>query len=225
MFKYETHLHTAETSKCARSTGAEMARFFASRGYAGIFVTDHFFNGNTTVPQELPWEEKVTRFLCGYEEAAAEGKKLGLDVFFAWEYSLGWAHFLTYGLGADWLYAHPDLLQWDMGRYIAEVHDAGGYLIHAHPWRITDNPVMRMIPHGIDGVEIVNAGRSDAENIAAADFARSFGHPVTAGSDIHKVHAKRMAGVYTETRLTGGADYARAVMERKVQIFKDLPAL
>lgn len=225
MYKYETHLHTAETSKCGKSGGAEMARHFAGLGYAGIFVTDHFFNGNTTVPSELPWPERVALFHRGYEAAAEEGAKLGLDVFFAWEYSLGWAHFLTYGLDADWLLAHPDLLEWDMGRYIAEVHEAGGYLIHAHPWRITGNPVMRMIPHGIDGVEIVNANRSDGENLPAADFARSFGHPVTAGSDIHSVKQKRLAGVYTESRLTGGADYARAVMERKVQIFTDLPVL
>ena len=41
-YKYETHLHTSEVSKCARSTGAEMARAFNKAGYAGIFVTDHF---------------------------------------------------------------------------------------------------------------------------------------------------------------------------------------
>ena len=171
------------------------------------------------------YHRSVRAALGGERDSVLGFKALGLDVFFAWEYSLGWAHFLTYGLDADWLLAHPDLLEWDMGRYIAEVHEAGGYLFHAHPWRVTGNPVMRMIPHGIDGVEIINANRSDGENLPAADFARSFGHPVTAGSDIHSVKQKRLAGVYTESRLTGGTDYARAVLERKVQIFTDLPVL
>ena len=59
MYKYETPLHTAETSKCGKSGGAEMARHFAGLGYTGIFVTDHFFNGNTTVPgsDERYWRE------------------------------------------------------------------------------------------------------------------------------------------------------------------------
>ena len=75
MFKYETHLHTSETSRCGKSSGAEHVRQFAEHGYAGIFVTDHFFNGNTTVPAELPWEERVALFLRGYEAAAEEGAR------------------------------------------------------------------------------------------------------------------------------------------------------
>jgi len=225
MFKYETHLHTAETSRCGKSSGAEMARRFAALGYTGIFVTDHFFNGNCAVPPELPWAEKVTLFLRGYESAAEEGAKLGLDVFFAWEYSFGWAHLLTYGLGADWLLAHPDLLEWSVGDYIDRVHEAGGTIIHAHPWRTTGNPVMRLLPEKTDAVEIINANRPPEQNRQAADYARSFGFPVTAGSDIHEDSSSRRAGVFTDHRLTGGADYARAVLERKVKIFSEQPVL
>lgn len=224
MYKYETHLHTAETSKCGKSGGAEMARHFAGLGYTGIFVTDHFFNGNTTVPSELPWPERVALFHRGYEAAAEEGAKLGLDVFFAWEYSLGWAHFLTYGLGADWLFANPDLLEWQVGRYIDEVHEAGGFVVHAHPFRVTGNPVMRMIPHGVDAVEIVNAGNSADDNRLAAAYAASLSLPVTAGSDIHRVGAARRAGVLTDRRLTDGRDYMQAVLAREVRVFADIPA-
>ena len=34
MFKYETHLHTCETSRCGKSSGAEHVRHFADLGYA-----------------------------------------------------------------------------------------------------------------------------------------------------------------------------------------------
>ena len=225
MFKYETHLHTSETSKCGKSSGAEMARHFAALGYTGIFVTDHFFNGNTTVPADLPWEERVKLFLRGYEAAAEEGEKCGLDVFFAWEYSCGWAHFLTYGLGADWLLAHPDLLQWSAGDYFDRVHEAGGIIVHAHPWRLTDNPLMRMFPEKTDAVEVINAGRAPEQNRQAADYARSFGFAVTAGSDIHATKTPRRAGVLTDHRLKDGADFAKAVLERKVKIFAEQPVL
>ena len=224
MFKYETHLHTAETSKCARSGGAEMARHFASLGYAGIFVTDHFFNGNTTVARELPWEERVRRFLVGWEEAKAAGEPLGLDVFFAWEYSYGWAHFLTYGLPPAWLYAHPDVLDWPVAQYLETVRRDGGYIVHAHPMRKTGNPVMPVIPALTDAVEIVNGGRSDEENERGAAYARAFSLPVTAGSDIHVTAAARHAGVLSEERFTDGAAYARAVIGGRVTLFCDAPA-
>ena len=37
-YKYETHMHTAEASACATSTGAEMARAHKEAGYTGIFI-------------------------------------------------------------------------------------------------------------------------------------------------------------------------------------------
>jgi hypothetical protein len=48
-FKYETHLHTSEASACGSSHGAEYISVYKKLGYDGIFVTDHFFGGNTAV--------------------------------------------------------------------------------------------------------------------------------------------------------------------------------
>ena len=68
-YLYETHLHTAQASACGRSSGAEHVRYYQSLGYTGIFVTDHFFGGNTCVPRDLPWEERIDLFCRGYEDA------------------------------------------------------------------------------------------------------------------------------------------------------------
>ena len=87
-YRYETHMHTCEGSACASASGAEMARAHRENGYTGIFVTDHFFNGNTAVPRELPWRERVERFCLGYEHARKEGERIGLDVFFGFEYAV-----------------------------------------------------------------------------------------------------------------------------------------
>lgn len=81
LYLYETHLHTTAASACARSSGAEYISFYKSLGYAGIIVTDHFFNGNCSIPDNLPWEERVNLFCRGYEEAKAEGDRQGLQVF------------------------------------------------------------------------------------------------------------------------------------------------
>ena len=108
-YRYETHLHTAEGSKCATASGAEMARAHREKGYTGIFVTDHFFNGNTAVPRDLPWRERVELFCRGYENAREEGAKIGLDVFFGFEYGYQGADFLVYNLNKQWLLAHEDI--------------------------------------------------------------------------------------------------------------------
>ena len=50
-YKYETHLHTSEVSKCAYNTGAEMVRAYKKAGYTGIFVTDHFLTEIALFPE------------------------------------------------------------------------------------------------------------------------------------------------------------------------------
>ena len=75
-FKYETHLHTSEASACGSSQGAEYISVYKKLGYDGIFVTDHFFGGNTAVSFELDWHTRVELYCKGYENALAEAKRL-----------------------------------------------------------------------------------------------------------------------------------------------------
>ncbi len=219
-FKYETHCHTSETSACGKSTGAELAAYFHALGYTGVFVTDHFLNGNTTVTDDLPWHERVTLFSRGYEMMAEQGARLGLDVFFAWEYSYGWAHFMTYGLSRDWLHAYPDMLEWDVLEYFDRVRADGGTIVHAHPFR-EKVEIIQLIPGKVDAIEVVNPGRPDDANQHALDFALSFGLPQTAGSDIHSVRSKRLCGIATYQRLSGGRDYADAIISGKASLFDE----
>ena len=48
MYKYETHLHTYPVSKCARSTVRENLELYKEFGYDGVFITNHFLDGNIT---------------------------------------------------------------------------------------------------------------------------------------------------------------------------------
>jgi len=218
--KYETHLHTAETSKCALSSGPEFARFFKARGYSGIFVTDHFLNGNTTVPQNLPWPQRIDLFCRGYDAAAREGAAVGLDVFFAWEYSYGWAHFLTYGLDKQWLLDHPDLLDWHVLDYFDRVHADGGFIVHAHPFR-ENVDLVHLVPNKTDAVETINPNRPDLANYQAQQFAAAFNLPQTAGSDIHATNQSRLAGITTTHRLTHARDYLPALISGQATPFDE----
>ena len=55
MYLYETHLHTSEGSACGEVPGAAYIDFMKNRGFTGMIVTDHFFNGNCAVDRSLPW--------------------------------------------------------------------------------------------------------------------------------------------------------------------------
>jgi len=209
-YKYETHLHTSETSKCGKSSGADFVLHFKGLGYTGIFITDHFLNGNITVPADLPWQDRIELFCRGHDAAAQKGRAVGLDVFFAWEYSYDWAHFLTYGLGRDWLLANPDLLSWDLLRYFERVHADGGAIVHAHPFR-EKVEIVQLVPGLVDAVEVHNGGRGDECNRHALDYANSFGLPKVAGSDIHSIKQKRLCGMSFPRRLKDARDYMAGV--------------
>lgn len=217
MYKYETHLHTCEASKCAVSSGAEMAELYKSEGYAGIFVTDHFFNGNTAIPQNLPWAQRVELFCTGYEHAKERGDEIGLQVFFGWEYCDRAIEFLTYGLDKGFLLANPDLAVLDIHEYFGRVHAAGGFISHAHPFRERFYiPEQRFYPDEVDAVEAVNIGNGNPLfDLRAAEYAAKNNLPCTAGTDIHFVGDFAGGGMGFEERLENPADFAKSVRERR----------
>lgn len=220
-YLYETHLHTAESSACARIGGAGMARACKEYGYTGIFVTDHNWGGNTAVDRSLLWEEWVDRFEQGYVHAAEEGERIGLDVFYGYEAGYDGTEFLVYGVDAAWMKAHPQIRTATVEEQYELIHGAGGLVIHAHPFREAGYiPDIRLYPQWVDGVEGVNAThsntRSTAHNDPAFDrravaYAKKHGLPMTAGSDIHTT-ALFGGGVAFRRKLLSAQDYAQAVL-------------
>jgi hypothetical protein len=187
LYLYETHLHTSEASACSYVTGAEQARKYKEAGYTGIIVTDHFFTGNTAIPHNLPWEERVNLFCKGYENAKKEGDKIGLSVFFGWESNFITTEFLIYGLDPDWMRNHPEMLYWSVEEQYYYIHKAGGYVVHAHPFR--DRAYIekiRLFPEHIDAVEVYNVGNRSAEcDRKAVEYAKKHNLPAFAGTDSH----------------------------------------
>lgn len=223
-YKYETHLHTAEGSGCASAPGVEMARAHKENGYTGIFVTDHFFNGNTTVPRELPWRDKVELFCKGYENALEEGKKIGLEVFFGFEYCYQGMDFLVYNLDKQWLLDHEDIDKMPPRKVFAEMHQGGGFIIHAHPFRDWDYiDHIQLFPKDVDGVEIVNGGQLKHPEMdkRAALYAGMYDLPVTAGSDSHHLSDLFRSGIETEEPIRHPLDYLRLIREEKLKLLGD----
>lgn len=209
-YKYETHMHTSEGSACGKFTGAEMARAYKEAGYTGIFVTDHFFNGSCAVDSRLLWEEKVELFCRGYENAKAEGDRIGLDVFFGFEYGVEGADFLIYNLDKEWLLKHKDVDKWEPRMAFRAMHRAGGFIVHAHPFRERDyiNHI-HLFPRDVDGVEVINGGQLSEPwmNERAEIYAMMYELPKTSGSDAHHADSLRECGIQVERRFKTPLDY------------------
>lgn len=222
MYKYETHMHTREASACSDSSGAEMAEKYRAEGYTGIIVTDHFFNGNTSVPRGLPWKERIELYCMGYENAKRRGDEIGLDVFFGFEYGDGGSDYLVYGLDKQWLMKNDHILDIGLTGFLEYARSCGGFIVQAHPFREYD--YIRSTTHAprfTDAVETVNASHIRAGhpefNDRAKLYAEWYGLPATGGSDSHNTSGRWFGGgVMSETRFASVTDYARAVAERKV---------
>lgn len=208
-YLYETHLHTSEGSACGKVRGAAYIDHMISRGYDGMIVTDHFFNGNCAIIDDLPWDAKVARYMEGYRNALAAAEGRDFDVLFGVEFNFEGDEYLLYGVDERWLLENEDIM-WQTRREVyRRVHSAGAVMVHAHPYRerfyLSD---IKLTPGICDGIEVYNAANADNQNALAYRYATELGLPMTAGSDIHYYHDKPMGGVLLPQRIGSASEYA-----------------
>lgn len=219
-YLYETHLHTSEASACAVSSGEEMARVCRHAGYTGIIVTDHSWHGNHCIDNRLPWAEWVRSFTQGYRAAKRWGDQNNLDVFFGYESCYQGTEFLVYGVNEDWLIDHPEIKEAAISEQYQWIHEAGGMVIHAHPFREEPYiPEIRLFPQYVDGVEGVNATHSSPLSQSHNDplfdtkaiaYGREHHLRLTAGSDVHSTNIFG-GGVAFKRKLHDIADYCDVI--------------
>lgn len=221
LYKYETHLHTIEASACSVRSATEHVRVYKEAGYAGIIVTDHFFNGNTCVPRNLPWKERIDLFCRGYENAKEAGEKIGLSVFFGWESGYQGTDFLIYGLDKEWLKEHPEMLSWTEEEQYKQVHEDGGFVVHAHPFRVRPYiKEIRLFPKYVDAVEVLNIGnRNQGFDRQALLYAKKHKLPVTAGTDAHGDEPVK-SGVIFKHKLESIEDYIAGIRAGECELIR-----
>lgn len=189
MYKYELHMHTSEGSACARNTGAEMVNFYIDMGYSGMVVTDHFYRGNTAPSREQPWREFIEAYAAGYRSAKKAAEERDFDVLFGIEVrGKGSDEYLVYGLSPEWYADHPELRDSIGPDFLAIVRGAGGFVIHAHPFRERAymlKQTIRLYPDYVDAVEVRNCGNPYEIDRRALEYARELELPMTGGSDRH----------------------------------------
>ena len=78
MFRYETHLHTSPVSRCAKATVRESLEFYKTLGYDGVFITNHFIDGNINVDRSLPYRDRIEFFYSDAEEGERLADGIGM---------------------------------------------------------------------------------------------------------------------------------------------------
>ena len=221
MYRYETHLHTVPVSKCARANVRDTMEFYKSIGYDGIFITNHFIDGNINVDRSLPYEDRINFYFSDYEEAKRLESEIGIRIFLGVEVSYAGTDFLVYGLDKEWFLSHPDLEKLTKKQQLALYMENGALVIHAHPFRESGHiDHIRLFPRSVQGIEIINANRTDFENEMAKQYADNYGFFYFAGSDNHVGGAqKKFAGMESETPIIDEYDFIERVRESKMQIF------
>ena len=208
--------HTSTKLTCTPAS-AEHVRFYKDQGYQGIFITDHFFRGNTAIPRFGDWRDRIDAFCAGFEDAWNEGQRIGLDVFFGWEENHQGDEYLIYGLDKQFMLDHPEMERWTRREQYEAVHAAGGCVIQAHPFRMRDYlSAIRVCERYADGVEAGNAGNPPVQDAYTMRYARHKGLYVTAGSDNHRSREEStLFGVALEEKLTSAQDWVQHVLQRK----------
>ena len=221
VFRYETHLHTKPASRCARVTVREQLQYYKSLGYDGVFITNHFIDGNTDIANLPTYEAQIEAYFSDYEEGLEIGRELGISVFCGVEMSYGGTDFLIYGLDRAWYLAHPEIQQMKKSEELALLAECGALIVQAHPFReahYIDH--IRLFPRHVHGVEVINACRTEFENRMAELYAKEYDLIPFAGSDNHiGAQQTHLAGMCAPTPIVDEADFVARVKARQMEIF------
>lgn len=221
MYKYETHLHTYPVSKCGKVGVRENLEFYKSLDYDGVFITNHFLDGNINIDKDVPYEEKIKFYFSDYEEALSLADEIGIKVFLGAELSYKGTDFLVYGLDKEWFLSHPEIMDMPKSTELPFLMKNGALVIQAHPFReaaYIDH--IRLFPRSVHGVEVINGCRKDFENDRAADYAQNYELLKFAGSDNHTGSAqKKLAGMCSDKPIQDERDFVERVLNGEMQIF------
>ena len=232
MYLYETHCHTSPVSKCGKASVRETVCFYKQLGYDGIFITNHFLDGNINPEaRALPYCGQIDYYFSDYEEAVRIGAEVGIKVFPAVELSYKGTDFMIYGLEKEWYKAHPEILEMKKSEELPFMMEEGAFVIQAHPYReahYIDH--IRLFPRSVHGVEVINSNQAWGSNDMANIYADRYGFLKTAGSDNHwagnvfsrlreKGFVPEIAGMCSDNEINSVQDFVCAVRSGSMRLF------
>ena len=172
--RIDLHTHTSPLSACSYIDPHELVQEARRLNLDGICLTEH----------QVLWDPAEV------DNLAREG---GIQIFRGNEFTTNQGDILVFGFYED----IKELMIIQELR--AEVQNAGGYMIAAHPFRgfktfgigqlqmTVEQAARRKVFEYVDAVELGNGKLSDEENDMARKVAEKLSLPGTGGSDAHRI--------------------------------------
>ena len=219
-YRYDLHVHTSEVSACGSIPAKEVVRLYHQAGYDGLVITDHYADYYFQKMPDFSWEEKVNRYLTGYELAKQAGDTCGMTIFLGMELRLSGAvpnEYLVFGINTEFLLREKELYQMELSEVRGLVHNNGGLLFQAHPFR----PGMVQRPDEVDGLEIFNGNkRHNSHNDLSCQLAKEKNLLICSGSDFHELEDLASGGIITKERAANSADLIQALKNQEFTLIK-----
>ena len=221
MYRYETHLHSYPVSICAKTRVEAHIENYKKLGYDGIFLTNHFLDGNLNCDKSLSYREKLDFYFSDFDKAAELGRQAGLKVFLGVELSYGGTDFLVYGLSRDWYYNNPQIMDMKKSEELPFLMESGALVVQAHPFREASYiDHIRLYPRCVHGVEVRNSCRKELENRMADIYAQQYGLIRFAGADNHWAdRLTTLSGMEFDEPIESEEQFVQAVLGGKGRIF------
>lgn len=210
LYKYDTHVHTAEVSRCGRIDAVRLVELFKGAGYDGIVITDHYYRDFFEQLDKDTWQEKADVFLAGYRMALEAGRREGLQVLLGMEirFDNSFNDYLVYGLSEAFIKKNPELYKLGLKKFKALARKNNLLVFQAHPFRIG---MVVSRPSLLDGVEVYNGNmRHNSNNTLALTYARLNRLLMTSGSDFHEDEDLARGGILFSRHIATEAELVDA---------------
>ncbi|AGC67499.1 PHP domain protein [Thermoclostridium stercorarium subsp. stercorarium DSM 8532] len=222
-FKFDTHVHTSETSPCGKVDAKTVVQLYKKAGYHGIVITDHYIREYFEGLPHLSWNQKIDEYLKGYFTALEEGRKTGLRVLLGIElrFDENSNDYLVYGFDPDFLYRNPKLYEMGLKNFRKLIENTPILLYQAHPFRPMITPAE---PQYLHGVEVYNGNpRHNSYNEKAYEYAEKYGLKMLAGSDFHQMQDTARGGIALGEAPENSRELAEMLSENKIIEFITTP--
>lgn len=202
----DLHAHSSGISKCCRIPIEQVIKEAKRVGLDGIVLTNHYQKNYVT---DGDYAAFAARYIAEYEYAASLVEGTDFRIFFGIEVTMEQypgVHMLIYGVGTDFLTAHPTLFDCTQEELYRLVGQAGGMLVQAHPMRIQNRLLNTKL---LDGIEISCPPLYEGTHLAElTEIAARTGLILTAGGDFHADTHRPRCGVYLDDEITTAEELA-----------------
>ena len=239
---FEMHLHTTPVSRCSYTSEEEMAEKYASIGFGGAVLTNHYSDAYT---QQLgvEHEKQMEEFVASFRRFEKACRERGLRAFFGAEVAVRafyseklkkiftdeqlyaeWSEYLIYGLTEEIILSSPRLCDMTQKELFAFCNKNGLLMLQSHPYRTMQGHSLKDINY-LHGLEIntnyKNITPGDGNRDEIYDICRRHNLIAVAGGDIHQKADEVRSGTYLPDEIRTNAqlvEYLKRIKTPEIEI-------